>query len=82
MQELTTTEAVIEALGGNAPVQALTNSRAAAVSNWRKFETFPSNTYLVLTGALAAIGKTAPPSLWSMKVNHSITNSLEGLSQP
>jgi hypothetical protein len=68
MDELTTTEAVIDALGGNAAVRALTGSKAPAVSNWAKFETFPANTYLAMTEALKAIGKTAPASLWSMKV--------------
>ena len=65
---LETTSDVIEALGGNQPVAALTASKLNAVSNWRTFPTFPSNTYVAMTGALHAIGKTAPPSLWSMRV--------------
>jgi hypothetical protein len=67
MDELTTTVAVIDALGGNGPVGALTASRAPAVSNWRAIGLFPSNTYLALTEALKTVGKTAPASLWSMK---------------
>ncbi len=63
---LETTNQVMDALGGNGPVEILTSSRATAVSNWRGFATFPSKTYVVMIGALHAIGKTAPPSLWGM----------------
>lgn len=68
LEILETTEQVIIALGGNVPVAELTASKPNAVSNWRNFETFPPNTYVVMTQALAAIGKTAPTSLWRMKV--------------
>lgn len=68
MEELLTTLDVIIALGGNQPVADLTGSTNKAVSNWRGFETFPSNTYVAITEALAAIDKTAPASLWGMKV--------------
>ena len=45
---LTTTTEVIDALGGNQPVQELTAARwPQTVSNWRSFETFPSHTYVV-----------------------------------
>lgn len=75
--ELTTTQAVIDALAvvdgfgrpiesGNVAVARLTGRTPTAVSNWRRFETFPSNTYVALTEALAAIGETAPDSLWAM----------------
>jgi hypothetical protein len=68
MEELRNTFDVIVALGGNQPVADLTGSTNKAVSNWRGFETFPSNTYVAMTQALRAIGKTAPASLWGMKV--------------
>ncbi|WP_213287545.1 hypothetical protein [Bradyrhizobium sp. sGM-13] len=68
MDELSTTSEVIDALGGNAAVAKITGSTVKAVWNWRGFETFPSNTYVALTDALRAIGKTAPPSLWGMKI--------------
>lgn len=67
LEILETTEQVIEALGGNGPVANLTASKPNAVSNWRGFETFPSNTYVAMTEALRARGKTAPSSLWGMK---------------
>jgi hypothetical protein len=68
MDELSSTAAVIEALGGNQRVAALTDSTNKAVSNWRGFETFPSNTFVAMTEALRARGKTAPAALWGMKV--------------
>jgi hypothetical protein len=68
MDELTTTAEVIDALGGNQPVASLTSSTNKAVSNWRGFSTVPSNTYLAITEALRARGKTAPASLWGMKM--------------
>lgn len=67
MDELCTTSEVIDALGGNRPVAELTSSTHKAVSNWRGFPKFPSNTYLAMTAALAARGKTAPASLWGMR---------------
>lgn len=65
---LTTTSEVMDELGGNQAVSALTNSKPSAVSNWRGFETFPSNTYVAMTAALRARGVMAPPSLWGMKL--------------
>lgn len=58
---------VIKALGGLPSVVRLTSAKSVqVVSNWRRFGRFPPRTYLVLTGALAEIGKTAPASLWGM----------------
>lgn len=64
--DLTTTSAVMDALGGNVPVAELTGRTPTAVSNWRRFDAFPANTYVALTQALDAIGRRAPASLWSM----------------
>jgi len=68
MEQLTTTSEVLDALGGNAAVAELTSSTGKAVWNWRGFETFPSNTYVAMIEALRAKGKTAPASLWGMKM--------------
>jgi hypothetical protein len=68
LEILETTEQVIETLGGNGPVAELTLSKPNAVSNWRGFKTFPSNTFVAMTEALRARGKTAPASLWGMKM--------------
>jgi hypothetical protein len=67
MDELTSTSDVMDALGGNLAVAELTQSTVKAVWNWRGFETFPSNTYVAMTNALLAKGKSAPASLWGMK---------------
>jgi hypothetical protein len=64
---LSTTSAVMDALGGNGPVSLLTGSKPSAVSNWRSFDNFPANTYFAMTSALRAKGMSAPPSLWGMK---------------
>ena len=62
----TTTE-IIDALGGNSAVAQLTSSSAKAVSNWRGFGKFPSNTFLVLKSELMRLGISAPDHLWSMR---------------
>jgi hypothetical protein len=67
MEMLSTTIEVMDALGGNLAVAEITRSKPKAVWNWRKSGVFPSNTYVAITGALLAKGKTAPPSLWGMK---------------
>lgn len=67
MEELSTTSQVLDALGGNGAVAEITGSTTKAVWNWRGFNTFPSNTYVAMTEALLAKGKTAPASLWGMK---------------
>lgn len=66
MVELNSTSSVIDALGGNAPVGEMTGRTAKAVSNWRKFSAFPSNTFVILKSALAVKGHTAPDGLWNM----------------
>lgn len=68
MDVLKTTSEVVEALGGYLAVAEITGSKPKAVSNWPRFETFPSNTYIALTEALLAKGKTAPATLWGMKL--------------
>ena len=68
MDELRTTSEVIDALGGNPAVAELTSSTPKAVWNWRGFQTFPSNTYVAMTQALRAKGKTAPATLWGMRL--------------
>lgn len=62
----TSTNQVLEALGGNAAVAALTGRQPGAVSNWRNLDHFPSNTYVVLGKALEALELEAPDWLWDM----------------
>lgn len=71
MSLLSSASEVMDALGGNGAVAELTGSTNKAVWNWRASGSFPSNTYVVLTDALRAIGKTAPDSLWGMKAANS-----------
>jgi len=66
-EQLDTVADVFTALGDNPGVEALTGSKPSAVSMWKKAERFPSNTYLIITDALRAAGKSAPSSLWGMK---------------
>lgn len=61
---LTTASAVIDRLGGNRPVADLTDRTPAAVSNWRGFNAFPSDTYIAMSRALANLGESAPLALW------------------
>ena len=57
----TSTSQVIEALGGNAAIAALTGRWPGAVSNWRSLDHFPANTYVIMRDALLALGHEAPP---------------------
>lgn len=67
LEVLHSTSEVIDALGGNRPVAVLTQrTREQSVSNWRGWDYFPPDTYVVLKDALRAIGKTAPDSMWRM----------------
>jgi hypothetical protein len=66
MAELKTTVAVMEALGGTDAVAQLTGRKYSAAFNWRGFDTFPPDTFLVLTDALEAKGHSAPAHLWRM----------------
>jgi hypothetical protein len=67
---LTTTREVMAALGGIKAVASLTGRKYSAVSMWTvgSDPQFPSNSFVVMNAALAAIGKSAPPSLWGMKI--------------
>jgi hypothetical protein len=68
LEMLETAADVFTALGENPGVADLTGAKPSAISMWRKAESFPPNTYVVMTDALRAIGKIAPDSLWRMKV--------------
>lgn len=66
MDELTTADDVIDALGGTSATGRLTGKSPKAVSNWRKRASLPSDTYLIMSRELAALGKAAPASLWGI----------------
>lgn len=66
VEKLHSTAAVMDKLGGTAAVASLTGRKYGAAHNWKSFETFPSNTYLVMQQALRERGFEAPASLWGM----------------
>ena len=70
---LTTTKAVVNAIGGGHEdetkvqvIARMTGRNYSAAFNWTKQYTFPSNTYVVMKAALEAKGYDAPDSLWGM----------------
>jgi hypothetical protein len=68
MPVLSTTDVVIDALGGTTAVARLTGRKSpSAAANWRACRYFPPNTYLAMTMALAARGHSAPAWLWRME---------------
>lgn len=75
MSSLLTTDAVIDALGGNADVAKLCKVSPRAVSNWREWgrNSFPTETYLIINHALTSRGLSAPVSLWKgMRVSEEV----------
>jgi hypothetical protein len=66
--QLDTIDAVVDALGGTGVVAGMVKNTDAAVSNWRKAGQFPANTYLIIRGELEKLNKTAPDTLWAMKM--------------
>jgi hypothetical protein len=67
MKILETTTDIIDLLGGNVAVARLTSTTPKAVSNWRGFNRFPADTFLVIKTELVRIGHYAPDHLWSMR---------------
>lgn len=67
LEELNSVAEVFTALGENPGVARLTGDKPSTLSMWRAAGSFPSNTYVVLTEALRAVGKTAPDALWKMR---------------
>jgi hypothetical protein len=66
IRAFTSTTQVIEALGGNTAVAALTGRQPSAVSNWHGADHFPSNTFVLMGRKLQALGIEAPDWLWDM----------------
>lgn len=66
MADLHTTSEVIDALGGVNTVATMTGRKYNAAWNWKTFEHFPSDTYVVMVEALKVRGHQAPSSLWRM----------------
>jgi len=66
MTTLSSTSVLIDALGGNQKVAAITGDRPGAVSGWRKGK-LPAATYVALQKKIRKMGLHAPDSLWSMR---------------
>jgi hypothetical protein len=67
MAALNSTGAVIDFLGGNAAVAKRFNLKYNSVTNWRMFDRFPPNTYVMIQLELKARGEIAPDYLWGMR---------------
>ena len=66
MSMITSTGVLIDVLGGNQKVAAITGSTDKAVSNWRKSK-LPAATYVVLQTKLRRMGLEARDELWAMR---------------
>lgn len=78
LEILDTVADVFVALGGNPGIEEITGSKPSTVSMWKTSASgFPANTYLVLIEALHKRNKTAPASLWGMKMPAGVEASCE-----
>lgn len=67
LDQITTVEGVIEALGGTSATASLLGYRLMQpVSEWKRRNRLPADKYLLMQDALRQRGKTAPPSLWGI----------------
>ena len=66
-KQLTTIDAVIDELGGTNAMAHMMAAPKSAVSNWRRDNSFPANTYLAIKAALKAKRLSAPDHLWPMR---------------
>lgn len=66
MTNITSTSLLIDVLGGNQKVAAITHSNPGSVSGWRAGK-FPAATYVSLQKKIRKMGLTAPDTLWTMR---------------
>jgi len=66
MSNITSSSVLIDVLGGNQKVAAITGSKPSAVSGWRNGR-LPAATYVVLQKRIRKMGLNAPDKLWSMR---------------
>jgi hypothetical protein len=67
MKTLSSARDIIDRLGGIYAVAELTDAQPKAVWNWQRFDTFPANTFVVMTRALGRRRCKAPATFWRMK---------------
>lgn len=63
---LTTVEAVIEAVGGEAEAAKLAGVGTSAVSNWKARGRIAAGKAMIFSDALAKVGKAADPAVFGM----------------
>jgi hypothetical protein len=66
MSTITSASVLIDVLGGNQKVAAITGDKPGAVSGWRKGK-LPAATYVVLQRRITKMGLSASDTLWSMR---------------
>lgn len=66
--KMSSTRRVIDAFGGNKKFAEVVGTTPQAVNNWRKANTFPANTYVIITTLLDTAEIAVPDSLFSMRV--------------
>ena len=66
MSTITSASILIDVLGGNHKVAAITGSRPSAVSNWRKGK-LPAATYVILRTKIERMGLQVRDELWAMR---------------
>lgn len=67
MTMITSVSMAVSVLGGTNAVAKMLNATSQSVSNWRRTDRFPANSYVTVQGRLHKLGMTAPDSLWPMK---------------
>lgn len=67
MSQISSTNVLIDVLGGNQKVAAITGASAGSVSGWRSSK-LPAATYVLMQKKLRKMGLSAPDTLWSMRV--------------
>ena len=66
-KSLPTAASVIDALGGTTAAAKIGETTPQQMTNARTRNRLPYPTFLVLTDALSALGKSADPRLWGIK---------------
>jgi hypothetical protein len=66
-ERLCTVSDVVDALGGNLGVAAITGVKhTSAISNWKRIGKFPAKTHKILQDALHERSMKAPDDLWGI----------------
>jgi hypothetical protein len=69
MNQLLTVADVIDALGGNEIAAETLDVAYNTICNWRMYNRFPTDTYLMIRDELKDRGLVAPDHLWPMRLS-------------